>query len=80
MTPNHIEFLKSLDPNGCYGTLASVLLSSDLSKTPFENVVKYLLTCMMDERKTLMQENERMRKALQKAGLYTNEIALGLEG
>lgn len=80
MNVNQIHFLQSLDHEGCYGTLQTVLLSRELSTTPFENVAKYLLTCMMDERKTMMDENTRMRKALEKAGLYTNEIALGLEG
>lgn len=80
MTPNQVEFLRSLDKDGTFGTIQSVLLNPDLSKTPFESVCKYLLTCMKDERMTLLAENERMRKALQKANLYTNEIALGREG
>lgn len=79
MTPNHILFLKSLDPDGVYGTIQNVLLSQDLSKAPFEGAARYLLTCMMDERKVLMQENKRMRDALVKAGLYTSEL-MQLEG
>lgn len=80
MNLNQQLWLKSLDPDQMYGTIQRVLMEENLSVVPFEQVAKYLLKCMMDERKTLMQENERMRKALQKAGLYTNEIALGLEG
>lgn len=80
MNVQQITWLKSLDKEGTFGTIQSVLLNPDLSKIPFENVAKYLLTCMKDERMTLLAENERMRKALQKANLYTNEIALGKEG
>lgn len=80
MNLNQIEFLRSLDKEGTFGTVQNVLMSGDLSTAPFENVAKYLLTCMKDERMTLLAENERMRKALQKAGLYTNEVALGREG
>lgn len=79
MNLNQVEFIRSLDKEGTFGTIQSVLLNPDLSKIPFESAAKYLLTCMKDERMTLMQENERMRKALEKAGLYTNEVALGLE-
>lgn len=80
MNLQQIEFLKSLDPDQTYGTVQRVLMEDNLSVIPFENVARYLLTCMKDERMTLMQENTRMRKALQKHNLYTNEIALGLEG
>lgn len=80
MNLNQIEFLKALDRNQEYGTLQRILLEDNLSGVPFEQVAKHLLIAMMDERRTLMQENERMRKALQAEGLYTNEIALGKEG
>lgn len=80
MNVQQITWLKSLDKEGTFGTVQNVLMSGDLSTAPFENVAKYLLTCMKDERMTLLAENERMRKALQKANLYTNEIALGREG
>ena len=80
MTPNQVQFLKQLDPDQMYGSLQRVLLTDNLSMIPFENTAKYLLNCMMDERKELLQVNERMRKALVKANLYTNEVALGREG
>ena len=79
MNLNQIQFLRDLDKEGTFGTVQNVLMSGDLSTAPFENVAKYLLTCMKDERMKLLAENERMRKALQKANLYTNEIALGRE-
>ncbi len=80
MNINQIQFLRDLDKEGTFGTVQNVLMSGDLSTAPFENVAKYLLMCMKDERMTLLAENERMRKALQKVNLYTNEIALGREG
>ena len=80
MTPNQVQFLKQLDPDQRYGSLQRVLLTDNLSMIPFENTAKYLLNCMMDERKELLQVNERMRKALVKANLYTSEVALGREG
>jgi hypothetical protein len=63
MNINQIQFLRDLDKEGTFGTVQNVLMSGD----------------MKDERMTLLAENERMRKALQKANLYTNEIALGRE-
>lgn len=80
MTPNQVQFLKQLDPDQMYGSLQRVLMEDNLSMIPFENTAKYLLNCMMDERKELLQVNERMRKALVKANLYTSEVALGREG
>ena len=75
-----IAWLKSLDPDRMHGSLQRVLMEDNLSMIPFENTAKYLLNCMMGERKELLQANERMRKALVKANLYTSEVALGREG
>lgn len=80
MNLNQQIWLKSLDPDQMYGTLQRVLMEENLSVVPFEAVCKHLITAMMQERETMMDENTRMRQALQKAGLYTNEIALGREG
>lgn len=74
MNQNQIGFLKSLDPDGCYGTVQRVLLDPDLSIVPFENAAKHLLTMINEDRKAIMQENERMRKILVKNGLYNNEV------
>ena len=79
MNLNQIEFLKSLDPNQEYGTIQRVLMEENLSIIPFENVAKYLISTMMDERNLLVKENTLMQKELQKHGLYTSEL-LGLEG
>jgi hypothetical protein len=74
-----ITWLKALDPNQEYGTIQRVLMEENLSIVPFENVTKYLISTMMDERKLLVKENTLMQKELQKHGLYTSEL-LGLEG
>lgn len=79
MNLNQIEFLKALDPNQEYGTIQRVLMEENLSIIPFENVTKYLISTMTDERKLLVKENTLMQKELQKHGLYTSEL-LGLEG
>lgn len=78
MNLNQIEFLKALDPNQEYGTIQRVLMEENLSIVPFENVAKYLINTMVDERKLLIKENTLMQKELQKHGLYTSEL-LGLE-
>jgi hypothetical protein len=74
-----ITWLKALDPNQEYGTIQRVLMEDNLSIVPFENVAKYLISTMMDERKLLVKENALMQKELQKHGLYTSEL-LGLGG
>ncbi|MGL5012966.1 MAG: hypothetical protein ACRC6V_01580 [Bacteroidales bacterium] len=79
MNLNQIEFLKALDPNQEYGTIQRILMEENLSIVPFENVAKYLLNCMVQERQTMLKENTLMQKELQKHGLYTSEL-LGLEG
>lgn len=79
MNLNQQLWLKSLDPDQMYGTLQRVLMEENLSVVPFEAVCKHLITAMIKERKTMMGENTRMRKALEKAGLYSG-ILLGLEG
>lgn len=79
MNINQITWLKSLDPSQEYGTLQRVLMEENLSIVPFEQVAKYIITAMMDERSTMLKENTLMRKELQKHGLYTSEL-LGLEG
>ena len=79
MNIQQITWLKALDPNQEYGTIQRVLMEENLSIVPFENVTKYLISTMMDERKLLVKENTLMQKELQKHGLYTSEL-LGLEG
>lgn len=79
MNLNQQLWLKSLDPDQMYGTIPRVLMEEKLSVVPFEAVCKHLITAMMQERETMMDENTRMRKALEKAGLY-NGALLGLEG
>ena len=79
MNLNQQLWLKSLDTDQMYGTLQRVLMEENLSVIPFEAVCKHLITAMMQERETMMDENTRMRKALEKAGLY-NGALLGLEG
>lgn len=74
MNIEQITFIKNLDPDGCYGTLQSVLFDGNLSRIPFENVAKHLLTAMNGDRKYLIEENQRMMKILMRHNLYTNAV------
>ena len=79
MNLNQQIWLKSLDPDQMYGTLQRGLMEENLSVIPFEAVCKHLITAMMQERETMLKENNIMRKELIKHNLYTSEL-LGLEG
>lgn len=74
MNTNQIHFLKALDPSGSYGTLQNMLFTENLSVIPFEAVAKHLITAMMQERETMMDENTLMRKELEKNGLYNSQL------
>lgn len=77
MKPEQIEFLKSLDPKGEYGTLQSVLMQDSLNQVPFDNACKHLLKIMMSERQILLKENLKYAIVLKENGLYTSELILG---
>lgn len=79
MNINQVQFLKDLDPDQVYGTIQRVLMGGNLSVVPFENVAKYLLTTMIEERNVLVKENTLMRKEFEKNGLYNSQL-LQLEG
>jgi hypothetical protein len=79
MNLNQQLWLKSLDPDQMYGTIQRILMEENLSIIPFETVCKHLITAMMQERETMLKENNIMRKELIKHNLYTSEL-LGLEG
>lgn len=74
MNLNQQLWLKSLDPDQTYGTIQRVLMEGNLSVIPFEAVAKHLITAMMQERETMLKENNIMRKELVKHGLYTSEL------
>lgn len=77
MKPEQIEFLKSLDMNGEYGTLQSVLMQDNLNQVSFDNACKYLLKMIMSERQILLKENLKYARVLKENGLYTSELILG---
>lgn len=60
MNVDQINFIRSLDPQGCYGTVQAVLLSGNLQEKPFESVAKYLLKTMIQEREQMLKENKKM--------------------
>lgn len=69
MNIDQINFIRSLDPQGCYGTVQGVLLSGNLQEKPFESVAKYLLKTMIQEREQMLKENKKMFSLLKEAGL-----------
>lgn len=60
MTPKQIEFLKSLDKEGCDGTIQSILLGKDLNTIPYQSVLEFILTQIKKEKDFLVQDNIRM--------------------
>ncbi len=74
MNQSQIDFIKSLDTEKQHGTIQGVLMGDNLSVAPFENIAKYLLKMLVDERHALMEENVKMRKVLVDNGLYGNFI------
>jgi hypothetical protein len=79
MNLNQQLWLKSLDPDQMYGTLQRVLMEENLSVVPFEQIAKYLIGAMLQERETSLKEANVMRRELVKHGLYTSEL-MGIGG
>lgn len=79
MNLNQQVWLKSLDPDQMYGTLQRVLMEENLSVVPFEQIAKYLIGAMIQEREAFLKEANVMRRELVKHGLYTSEL-MGIGG
>lgn len=50
MKPQEIQKLVQLDPTGCNGTLASVLLDPNINQAHYADVLYYLLNKIIEER------------------------------
>lgn len=79
MQQKYIDFLRSLDKEQMHGTLQGILMRDDLSQTPFDTVAQHLLTIICEERKTLIEQNDRMRKVMEQHGIYNSLNVLGKE-
>lgn len=73
MTPQQIEKLKVLDPDGNSGTIQSVLLRDDLNNVQFSEACYWLLKQTLQEKQSLQMENSKLANILKKNGLYTSE-------
>lgn len=79
MQQQYVEFLKSLDPDGMHGTIQGILFRDDLSVVPFDQVAKHLLTVICDERRVLIEQNDRMRLVMEQHGIYNSLNVIGRE-
>lgn len=66
MNRENINFLRSLDPEGCDGTLQSVLLDEGITTKPFDAVAMHLLKQLKLEKDFLIRDNIRLSKELNK--------------
>lgn len=64
MNRDEIEFLRSLDKDGVDGTIQTFLLNPDLSRMPFVQVAKTLLTQLYKEKHHLVEDNIRLCKLI----------------
>lgn len=69
MKPQEIQKLKQLDPTGCNGTLASVLLDPNINQASYPEVLYYLLCKTLEEKSYLERASNAMTRVLQSEGL-----------
>lgn len=69
MKQQEIEKLKALDPTGCNGTLASVLMNPNINQAHYAEVLYYLLSKTLEEKAYLERISNAMTSVLQSANL-----------
>jgi hypothetical protein len=67
--PQEIVKLKALDPTGCNGTIASVLLDPNINQAHYAEVLYYLLSKVLDEKSYLERASNAMTRVLQSNNL-----------
>ena len=65
MKPQEIQKLKALDPTGCNGTLASVLMDTNINQAHYAEVLYYLLSKTLEEKGYLERVSNAMTRVLQ---------------
>lgn len=65
MKPQEIQKLRSLDPTGCNGTLASVLMDPNINQAHYAEVLYYLLHKTLEEKGYLERVSNAMTRVLQ---------------
>ena len=78
MKPQEIDKLKQLDPTGCNGTLASVLLDPNINQAHYADVLYYLLSKTIEEKGYFERTTNAMTNVLRSKGLF-DEINWALE-
>lgn len=80
MKQQEIEKLKALDPTGCNGTLASILMNPNINQAHYAEVLYYLLSKTLEEKSYLERASNAMTGVLLSQGLHTElNICLELE-
>lgn len=64
MTKDQIEFLQSLDPTGCDGTIQSVLMCDNLQIMNFTTVLMHIIKQLKNEKDSLIKDNIRLSNIL----------------
>ena len=73
MNQTQIDKIKSLDKDGCDGSIQQVLLRKDLSKVPYGDACFHIAQCLKGDKTALAEENRKLSAILKKHGLYTSE-------
>lgn len=73
MNATQIDKLKSLDKDGCDGSIQQVLLRNDLAQIPFADACFHVAQCLKNDKITLTEENKKLVAILKKHNLYNSQ-------
>ena len=71
MKPQEIQKLRSLDPQGCYGSLQQVLMDPNVNQIGYAEALYHVLAKCIDEKGYLERVNNAMTNVLQTQGLHS---------
>lgn len=77
MNQEEISKIQALDPNGCYGTIQSVLFMSNLDSVNYADALYHLLKQVINEREHYLKYSQRLENVIKDGGLDLGGI-LGL--
>lgn len=63
--------ISALDPTGCNGTLASVLLDPNINQASYPEVLYYLLSKVLEEKSYLERVSNNMTNVLLAANMHS---------
>ena len=70
MNKSQTDWIKSLPNAETDGTIASLLLRSDLATITFEKALSFLVQALMNDKTTLANENKKLSQILKDHNLY----------